>query len=377
MKKIVLAIDSFKGCLSSKEVERCVAETIHQISPACRVVSVPVSDGGEGMLDTLTEATQGHFITTRAHDPLMRMRQARYGISGDKRTAIVEMAEINGLTTLSADERDPMCATTYGTGELIREALEQGFRRFIIGIGGSATNDGGTGMLRALGAIFYDETGNELGYGGKIMGRIARIDLSRLHPALSRATFTVACDVKNPFCGPDGAAYVFARQKGADKTQIRLLDEGMRHLADVIERDCHIPINKVEGAGAAGGLGGAFHAFLKGKLQPGIDLLLDAVQFDRQIADADLIITGEGKADRQTCAGKVPAGVLNRGKRAGIPTFLLAGKIEDQELLAKSGFAGSIQVSPDTLPPEQAIQPDIARGNIRRATEKLIRSAQV
>lgn len=376
MKKIVLAIDSFKGCLTSEEVEQCVAEEIHRLHPQCQTISIPIADGGEGMLDTLINAMQGQIIYTRAHDPLMRMRTTRYGILGNQQTAVIEMAEINGLTTLSPAERNPMETSTYGTGELIKEALEKGFRRFIIGIGGSATNDAGMGMMQALGARLYDKEGNELGQGGKIMKHIARIDLDLLHPALKETSFTVACDVQNPFYGPQGAAYVFARQKGATDEQIHLLDKGMQHLARLIEQDFHIYINKVKGAGAAGGLGGAFHVLLKSRLQSGIELLLDTVGFDEQIKDADLVITGEGKADRQTCEGKVPAGVLKRATKAGIPTLLLAGKTEDRDLLEKMGFCQLIQISPDTLPPEQAIQPDIARENIRKATQCAFKTMQ-
>ena len=367
MKKIVLAIDSFKGCLSSKEIEQCIAEEIHRILPSCQTVCIPIADGGEGMLDTLIEATQGTFVSTQAHDPLMRIRPARYGILGDQRTAIIEMAEINGLTTLSPIERNPMKTSTYGTGELIKDALEKGFRRFIIGIGGSATNDAGMGMMQALGAHLYDKQGNELGQGGKIMEQIAHIDLNHLHPALKEATFIVACDVQNPFCGPQGAAYVFARQKGASEEQIRQLDKGMRHLALLIERDFSYNINKVKGAGAAGGLGGAFATFLQAHLQSGIDLLLDAVDFDRKITNADWIITGEGKADRQTAEGKVPAGVLKRAKKANIPVMLIAGKVEDKACLKQMGFARIVQISPDNLPLEEAMRPEVTRENIRRA----------
>ena len=367
MKKIVLAIDSFKGCLSSKEIEQCIAEEIHRILPSCQTVCIPIADGGEGMLDTLIEATQGTFVSTQAHDPLMRIRPTRYGILGDQRTAIIEMAEINGLTTLSPIERNPMKTSTYGTGELIKDALEKGFRRFIIGIGGSATNDAGMGMMQALGAHLYDKQGNELEQGGKIMEQIAHINLNHLHPALKEATFIVACDVQNPFCGPQGAAYVFARQKGASEEQIRQLDEGMRHLALLIERDFSYNINKVKGAGAAGGLGGAFATFLQAHLQSGIDLLLDAVDFDRKITNADWIITGEGKADRQTAEGKVPAGVLKRAKKANIPVMLIAGKVEDKACLKQMGFARIVQISPDTLPLEEAMRPEVTRENTQRA----------
>ena len=367
MKKIVLAIDSFKGCLSSKEIEQCIAEEIHRILPSCQTVCIPIADGGEGMLDTLIEATQGTFVSTQAHDPLMRIRPTRYGILGDQRTAVIEMAEINGLTTLSPIERNPMKTSTYGTGELIKDALEKGFRRFIIGIGGSATNDAGMGMMQALGAHLYDKQGNELEQGGKIMEQIAHINLNHLHPALKEATFIVACDVQNPFCGPQGAAYVFARQKGASEEQIRQLDKGMRHLALLIERDFSYNINKVKGAGAAGGLGGAFATFLQAHLQSGIDLLLDAVDFDRKITNADWIITGEGKADRQTAEGKVPAGVLKRAKKANIPVMLIAGKVEDKACLQQMGFARIVKISPDNLPLEEAMRPEVTRENIRRA----------
>lgn len=230
MKKAVLAIDSFKGCLTSAEAEAAAAEGVHAALPECEVIRIPVADGGEGMLDVLIAATHGKSISVQAHGPLMELREARYGISGDGQTAFIEMAAISGLPLVAPEKRNPMQTTTFGTGELIRDALQRGCRHFIIGLGGSATNDAGLGMLRALGFRFPDKTGNVSGYGGQMMGKVDSIDTSSVHPLLSGCTFTAACDVRNPFYGTDGAAYVFAPQKGADAAMIEALDAGMRHL---------------------------------------------------------------------------------------------------------------------------------------------------
>ena len=220
MNKIVIAIDSFKGCLTSEEAGIAVMKGIKTIFPDCEILLFPIADGGEGMLDVLISATQGKYRTLPAHGPLMELIQTQYGISGDGQTALIEMAAISGLPLVPEEKRNPMLTTTYGTGELILDALEQGCRRFIVGIGGSATNDAGLGMLQALGFRFLDKRGNLLGTGGKIMSQVASIDTSAVHPALKETRFTIACDVHNPFCGSDGAAYIFAPQKGADARMV-------------------------------------------------------------------------------------------------------------------------------------------------------------
>lgn len=264
------------------------------------------------------------------------------------------MAAISGLPLVTPEKRNPMQTTTFGTGELIRDALQRGCRHFIIGLGGSATNDAGLGMLRALGFRFPDKTGNVSGYGGQMMGKVDSIDTSSVHPLLSGCTFTAACDVRNPFYGTDGAAYVFAPQKGADAAMIEALDAGMRHLAAVIFRTTGKDISSCPGAGAAGGMGGSLSAFLNAELKPGIQLLLEMQNFAEQIKDADLIITGEGKSDRQTVMGKVPYGILTEARKQHIPVVLIAGGIEDTDILTRAGFHGIFSITPSPVALEQA-----------------------
>jgi len=336
-------------------------------------VKIPVGDGGEGTVETLITAMGGEAVSCVVHDPLMRSVEATYGILGDNRTAVIEMATASGLTLVPVSERNPLRTTTYGTGELIKDAMDRGCRDFLIGIGGSATNDGGTGMLQALGFRFLDRKGNELGLGGQILNQIYEIDCSRALSQLRETSFTIACDVNNPFYGEKGAAYVFARQKGADDAMVRLLDEGLRNFAEVIKRTGRIEIDDIPGAGAAGGLGGGFVAFLKAELKPGIQMVLDALRFDECIRGADLIITGEGKLDKQTCMGKTPCGVLQAGMRQGIPVIVMGGSVEEVEALNKSGFLAVLPLLPYPVSLEQAMDKDFTCRNIGRALEQQLR----
>ena len=371
MKKAVLAIDSFKGCLTSAEAEAAAAEGVHAALPECEVIRIPVADGGEGMLDVLIAATHGKSISVQAHGPLMELREARYGISGDGQTAFIEMAAISGLPLVPEEKRNPMLTTTYGTGELILDALEQGCRRFIVGIGGSATNDAGLGMLQALGFRFLDKRGNLLGTGGRIMSQVASIDTSAVHPALKEARFTIACDVRNPFCGSDGAAYVFASQKGADAKMVKELDTGMQALSRVILSTTGKDISDIPGAGAAGGMGGGFLAFLNAELKPGIRLMLDVLDFGKRITGADLIFTGEGRADRQTVMGKVPSGILEEARTQNIPVIVLAGSIEDADQMNRAGFQGVFSITPGPISLENAMKPEFAKENMRRLVTRI------
>ena len=376
--KIVIAIDSFKGCLTSAEAGEAAAQGVHAACPECRTIVLPVADGGEGMLDVLLAASNGKRITVRAHDPLMQPCDANYGISGDGNTAFIEMAAISGLPLVPADKRNPMKTTTFGTGELIRDALERGCLRFIIGLGGSATNDAGLGMLQALGFRFFDKEGHEVGsmkkgiaLCGALLSAISSIDSSSAHPALKKTCFTAACDVRNPFFGPNGAAHIFAPQKGADADMVKELDVAMQHLSDVIFRTTGKDVSLHPGAGAAGGMGGSLHAFLDAQLKPGIELLLETLDFAEKIKDADLIITGEGKSDRQTLMGKVPSGILQEARRQHIPVILLAGAIEDAGILNAAGFRGVFSITPSPVSLEQAMQPKFAQENIRRTVEQI------
>lgn len=375
MKKVVIAIDSFKGCLSSAEAEKAAAEGVRSRYPECEVQCLPIADGGEGMLEALAAATGGQKIHIIAHDPLLKNHNTYYAISGDGKTACIEMASISGLPLVPPEKRNPMITTSYGTGELIRDALERGCRNFIIGIGGSATNDAGLGMLQALGFRFRDKEGRVLEAGnGSALLQVTSIDTDFAHPGLPASRFTVACDVQNPFYGPDGAAYVFAPQKGADRKMVEALDTGMRNFADVILRTTGKDISNCPGAGAAGGMGGSLLAFLNAELTPGIQLMLDVLDFGRKIADADLIITGEGKADRQTLMGKVPSGILREARKQNIPVILLAGRIEDLDELHKAGFQGVFSINAPNVPLTQAMQPGFAYANIRRTVGEICAS---
>lgn len=390
MHKVVIAIDTFKGCLSSIEAEKAATEGILSVFPECDIISLPVADGGEGMLDVLIAATQGKSITAYAHDPLMERRETRYGISGDGQTAFIEMANISGLPLVAVEQRNPMLTTSYGTGELIFDALERGCRNFIIGLGGSATNDAGSGMLQALGFRFLNKEGNELGnitkdnpthptgkvingMCGQLISEVVSIDFSSIHPALKESHFTAACDVKNPFYGLNGAAYIFAPQKGADEKMVQELDKGLEHIANIIRKETGRDISVYPGAGAAGGMGGGMLAFLRAELKPGIELLLNALNFKEQIKGANLIITGEGKSDRQTLMGKVPFGILREAQKQHIPVILLAGSVEDCGLLSHAGFQGIFSITPSPLSLEQAMEPSFARMNIKRTVEQICR----
>jgi glycerate kinase len=368
--KIVIASDSFKGSLTSLEVAQAATRGILSVYPDCEVISVNVADGGEGTVEAIVEALGGEIITTTVSDPLGRPIQARYGIAGNK--AIIEMAAASGLPLLHPDERNPWLTSTYGTGEMINDALHRGCRQFLIGIGGSATNDAGTGMLQALGFRFYDANNNEISdcRGGRLHD-IAYIDDSAIPEALRQSQFTIACDVDTPFCGPEGAALVFAPQKGADPEMVNRLDIGMATFAKVIEDKYHINIVPMAGAGAAGGMGGGFRAFLNATLKRGIDMVLDAIDFNATIQGANLIITGEGKIDFQTAKGKTAAGVLARAKAQHIPVIAIGGCVEMCDSLQHMGFAAIYPILEEKVPLEVAMRTDFAAANVEKTVKKI------
>ena len=373
LKKIVIASDSFKGCLSSLEIAQAAEAGIRKILPYCEIVGIPVADGGEGTTEALVAAMNGHFVACEVHDPLMNLIRVEYGILGDGLTAVIEMASASGLTLVPAEKRNPMLTTTFGTGELIKDAIQRGCRRLLIGIGGSATNDAGTGMLQALGFRFFDKTGNELGKGGQILEQITRIDSGNVLPELQDAVFTVACDVNNPFSGENGAAYIYARQKGADDAMIRQLDKGLTQFAAVIRASSGKDIDAIPGAGAAGGLGGGFLAFLPATLKPGIQMVLEALDFEGRIQNADLIITGEGKLDRQTGMGKTPAGILEVAKRRHIPVVAIGGAVEETDSLMQQGFLAVMSIQPGPVSLKQAMNQSFAKMQVARIVEQIIR----
>lgn len=373
MRKFVLAIDSFKGSLTSTEAEAAAREGILRVYPRAETLCIPIADGGEGMLDALS-TLGGQEVHLRVQGPLNDKVEARYLITADRQTAYIEMASASGLTLVPENLRTPLQTTTRGTGELMRDALDRGCRRLVVGLGGSATNDGGMGMLSALGIRFLDRQGKELEGRGMDMTATVRIDTSLAHPALKTARCTAACDVRNPFDGPHGAAFIFAPQKGATPDDVQLLDQGLHHLAQLYRQTTGIDIATLPGAGAAGGLGGALAAFLHADLCPGISLLLEANGFQDKIKGADLIITGEGRADRQTLMGKVPAGVLHEAVRAGIPIALIAGQIADEEELHAAGFYHVCATTPKDMPLRVAMQKHTAQENIRQAMEQLLKN---
>lgn len=370
MKKIIIASDSFKGSLSSAEVAAAVAEGVRDVYPECKVVCLEAGDGGEGTSGALMRALGGSAVRCEAHDPLMRPILAEYGISADGRTAIIDMAAASGLTLLLTEERNPLLTTTFGTGEMIADALRSGCRRIIVGLGGSATNDGGTGMLAALGIRFLDARGETLPGTGESLEKIVSADCSGAPPGLADAEFIAACDVESPLCGPRGAAYVYAPQKGADAAATEALDRGLRNFGEIAETAYGHGILEAEGAGAAGGAGAGMMAYLHARLVPGAELLLDALDFDRLVADADLVITGEGRMDEQTLMGKLPLRVLRRAAAHGVPVIALAGSVSVTD---NPGFAAIAAVSPDGCPLEIAMQAAVASSNIRKATAVLLR----
>lgn len=369
MKRIVIASDSFKGSLTSVEVAQSATKGILEVYPDCEVTQVNVADGGEGTVDAVVDTLQGEKITISVSNPIGKPVDATYGIAGD--TAIIEMAAASGLPLLAAEERNPWVTSTYGTGEMILDAIARGCSKFLVGIGGSATNDAGTGMLQALGFRFFDNNGILIeNCCGGILGEIASIDDTQVPEAIKNAQFTVACDVDTPFCGPIGAAYVFAPQKGASPEMVQQLDEGMASFAKVIEAKYGIDIVPMAGAGAAGGMGGGFRAFLNATLKKGIDMVLDAIGFDSIISGADLVVTGEGKVDFQTAKGKTAAGVLARAKAQGIPVVAIGGCVEMCDSLREMGFAGIYPILEEKVPLELAMQRDFASQNV---TNTLIR----
>lgn len=372
--KVVIASDSFKGSLTSLEVAQSVAKAVKEAYPSCEVVEVNVADGGEGTMDALQQTLGGRKVILEVSDPLGRPVNASYVILDDGNTAVLEMSAASGLPLLAPGERNPSKTSTLGTGELIRDALDKGCRKFLVGIGGSATNDAGMGMLHALGYRFMDASGTELAPVGVSMINVASIDMSGRHPALSEAQFIVACDVKAPLYGPDGAAYVFAPQKGADNEMVEALDMGLRHFAEVSAFATGCDSSSLEGSGAAGGLGYAFRQFLGASLERGVEMVLDAIHFDELLKGADLVITGEGRVDSQTLTGKTPYGVAQRALHQGIPVVAIGGSVTlDHEQAQSAGFKDVVQITPAGMPLKEAMKPEVAAENIYQTIKSLLK----
>ncbi len=349
--KVVIAIDSFKGCLSSEEANQAAADGVRLSCSDAEIRQLVVSDGGEGYMQAFRAAVGGDLVEVDVKDPLLRRITARYLLKDQ--TAVVEMAEASGLTLLTYEERNPLVTTTYGTGQLIADAVRKGAKHIIVGLGGSATSDAGLGMLHAL----IDSFGS--------YGRWDDIDV------LDDISFTIASDVQNPLCGEQGAASVYGPQKGATSAMVQILDARARKFAEVSARHFGYDYSGRPGAGAAGGLGYALMQYLHADCRSGIDLLLDAIQFDELVRDADYIITGEGSADRQTLMGKLPKGILSRAGSAKV--CLIAGRVSDSDALSQAGFAQVECINPPDITIEEALRPEVARMNIRQTIARIFR----
>ena len=342
MRKIVIACDSYKGCLSSSDVANAAAWGVAEVYPDCEVIKLSVADGGEGTVEALVDTLGGHLEWAEVSDPLGRPVKAAYGVAGD--LAIIESAAACGLTLLTKEERNPLVTSTKGLGELIMAAIDKGCRKFLIGLGGSATNDGGMGMIRAEG--FLEKT--------------------------KGMKFTVACDVDTPYIGEHGASRVFGPQKGASEQDVEILEERLGGYALTILKETGVDVRDMAGAGAAGGLGGAFRAYLGAELKRGVDLVLDQIDFDSKIHGADLVITGEGCSDYQTLKGKTASGVLERAKRQGIPVALVSGAVRDEQMLRDGGFGIIEAVSPLSMSRAEAMRPEMAKFNICQTVKRLL-----
>lgn len=354
--KIVCASDSFKGSLSSIRTAELAEKAAREVFGELEVTAIPMADGGEGTAEALVSSCRGEMICVSVHDPLMNDISASYGILSGGR-AVIEMAAASGLTLVPEALRDPLITTSYGTGELIRHALDGGSRDISIAIGGSATNDGGMGAMRALGIEFRDAEGSALAGTGADLGRVASIDMSGIDKRIAGSRISVICDVDNPLTGPSGATYVYGPQKGADNAGLEILERGMCSYRDVIKTMTGIDCDRVPGAGAAGGLGAALKVFLGGELRRGADVVLDLSGFDDEVKDADLVITGEGRADRQSLSGKVMQAVGMRSKAAGVPVVGIAGSLgEGWQGLLDCGISRIIPLMTGSMTAEEAME---------------------
>ena len=340
--KFVLAPDSFKESMTSKEACDAMERAIKKVIKDAECVKVPMADGGEGTTTSLVDGSNGEIFTTEVTGPIGDKVEAIYGIMGDKETGIIEMAMASGIQLVKREERNPFIATTYGTGELIKALLDKGVKRILLGIGGSATNDGGAGMVQALGGRLLDKDGNEVKFGGGHLHEIEKIDLSNLDIRLKDVKIEVACDVTNPFIGENGASRIFGPQKGADEEMVQLLDDNLAHFAEVIKRELGRDIVNVPGAGAAGGLGGALLAFLNAELKRGIEMVIQHTNLREKVEGADFVFTGEGSIDGQTLFGKTPIGVAKTAKEAGAKVIAFAGRVADDADTLYDGGIDSI-----------------------------------
>jgi glycerate kinase len=374
--KIVIAPDSFKESLSAFDVAIEIRAGFREIFPEADYVLMPLADGGEGTVQAMVETTAGTIIRLTVTGPLGEPVEAFYGLTGNGQTAVIEMAAASGLMLVDPARRNPLITTTYGVGELIYAALNRGARHFIIGIGGSATNDGGAGMIQALGVRLQDAEGRDVGFGGGALLNLSRIDISGLDPRIRECRIEVACDVDNPLCGPNGASAIFGPQKGATPESVRLLDSSLDHFAKLIEAELGISVANLAGSGAAGGLGGGLFAFLGASLLPGIEIVMQEVGLDEVVADADLVITGEGCIDFQTLHGKTPIGVAAVAKRHGKPVIGIAGCLgRDSAAVHAHGIDMVASVLSRACSLEEALAE--AAGNVRSAARNIAAALRI
>jgi len=375
--KILIAIDSFKGSLSSSRLSDAIQEGVKTIMPEAEVVSTPIADGGEGVVDALVNNLNGELIYKKVNDPLYRSVNAYYGMLPDK-TAIIEMALSSGLTLVPNHLRNPLLTTTYGVGELILDALDKGSREFICGIGGSATNDAGIGMAAALGYRFYDANDNELLPIGSSLQSIERIDLTNIDKRLKDCSFLIACDVDNPLYGPRGASYTYGPQKGADMKMVEELDLGLKHFSEVVKAQLKIDKAHLSGTGAAGGLGYGFSALLNGHLRPGIEIIMEKLEFEKKLIGVDLVITGEGRIDFQSVMGKAPMGVGLAAQKHNIPVIAIAGSLGDNyQALREFGIQSIYCVIDKPMSLEEAMDPTIAYNNVKNTVEEIFHTIKL
>ena len=372
--KVVIAIDSLKGSLSSMEAGTAIKDGILAAKPDAEVIVKPLADGGEGTTDALIEGMNGERIDLTVTGPMHSPVDAYYGYLKDTNTAVMEMASAAGITLVPDSEKNPLLATSYGVGEMINDAIQRGCRNFIIGIGGSVTNDGGIGMLKALGVRFLDENGEDAGEGGQALAKVARIDVSGMNPLLKECHIQVACDVNNPLCGENGSTYVYGPQKGVTEDMKKTLDEAMAHFARVTSETLENDYMNTPGAGAAGGLGYAFLAYTGAALTPGIELILDAVGLEEELSGADVVVTGEGRLDFQTAMGKAPVGVARLAKKYNAKVIAFAGSVTKEATACnKEGIDAFFPILRSVCTLAEAMDPVAARNNMTATVEQVFR----
>lgn len=372
--KVVIAIDSLKGSLSSMEAGMAIKDGILAAKPDAEVIVKPLADGGEGTTDALIEGMNGERIDLTVTGPMHTPVDAYYGYLKDTNTAVMEMASAAGITLVPDSEKNPLLATSYGVGEMINDAIQRGCRNFIIGIGGSVTNDGGIGMLKALGIRFLDENGEDAGEGGQALAKVARIDVSGMNPLLKECHIQVACDVNNPLCGENGSTYVYGPQKGVTEDMKKTLDEAMAHFARVTSETLENDYLNTPGAGAAGGLGYAFLAYTGAALTPGIELILDAVGLEEELSSADVVVTGEGRLDFQTAMGKAPVGVARLAKKYNAKVIAFAGSVTKEATACnKEGIDAFFPILRGVCTLAEAMDPVAARNNMTATVEQVFR----